>query len=134
MGSRHALVPEPNSYQHINSELAGRALLQSETKFSVAGMPSYNSWLQTGACAVEETESPECAAYKASAVADSVEFPEPVSPEAPETVFFEAMDGNIALNCTTNSPTCRVVTPEGALSGESCSWAGFGEVLAVFLG
>ena len=93
-------------------------LLQTETKFSVAGMPYYNLWLQAGQCAVQETETPECAGYKASA-GDDVVFPEVVSAEDPEIVYFKGTDGQNALNCTTDTPSCIIITPEGGFSGES---------------
>jgi hypothetical protein len=79
-------------------------------------MPYYNLWLQTGACAVQETETPECAAYKAAAGEDVV-FPEVVSPDAADQVYFKGLDGQNVLNCSTDTPSCRIVTANGGLSG-----------------
>ena len=100
---------------------AGRVLLQDPPSFSVAPMPYYVQWVESG-CLVAETVTSECAAFKSAAGA-GVMFPatSDVITSEVQNVEFQDLAGITVLNCSTVVPLqCQLVV-EGPLKGKGSS-------------
>ena len=111
---------------YTNCFAGGTLLGQDAPSLSVAAMPYYVLWAESG-CATAETETPDCSAYKSAAAAQhgNIKFPERSDADTmtgQQNVEFRSTAGRTVINCSTEVPLQCQIAVEGPLKGETLEW------------